>query len=133
MKLYSVQLLTFAILVVYGWLSPSACTCVSDRSSSVQGSSAADTTHFRPEEIAGQYVSALNLTSWSAELGPWITEHRYTGAVDTFHEVESFQWPYEQYCFKTRTESGGCKTEYSFFDNGDHVKPGAILQQAVIV
>src|SRR5512135_1374588 len=119
MKFFRLQPLTFAFLLAFGCISPGACTCVPDRSSSVQASTVEDTLRVQPEAIAKEYIGALNLTSWSRELGRWVVEHRYNGAVDTFHQIESYQWPYEQFCFKTRIESGGCTTEYSFFEDGD--------------
>jgi len=43
-----------------------------------------DTLHVQALTIAGEYLSALNLTSWSMELQPWLVQHGYKAAVDTF-------------------------------------------------
>lgn len=101
--------------------------------SSSQGASEQDTLCLQAQPIADEYVRSLELTSWSMELGKWITRHGYQAKVDTFHQIDWFRWAYEQYCFKTRTESSGCTTEYSFFDNGNYENPRAILQQVVII
>jgi hypothetical protein len=82
--------------------------------------------------IAGEYLSALNLTPWSMELQPWVTTHSYKAAVDTFQQEDWTRWEFEKYSFKTRLEHNQCTAEYSFFVNDDYTAPKVRLEQVVI-